>query len=164
MRNITLAVLTLLLETQITGCLPSLGVGSRERVANRKMEATTKFDRNTDPKYGRISEVDKAFCAEDNDPDPYLQISFDSATLVVALQMKGHPLEASWVTEFELDIAESFTKFVGNVDNTGSITRYFYNNISVWHFEIHVDGHSGRKCMRVELFGINSGEYLRTLY
>ena len=157
-------MLTLLLETQITGCLPSLGVGSKERVPASKMSSSTKIDDDTRPKFGRISEVNKAFCAEDNDPDPYLKISFDSATLVVALQMKGHPLEASWVTEFELNIAESFMKFVGNVDNTGSITRYFYNNISLSNFKIHVDGHSGRKCMRVELFGINNGEYLRTLY
>lgn len=155
---------TLLLETQITGCLPSLGVGSSERVPDKNMISSTKFDSDTRPKYGRISEVSKAFCAADNDDDPVLEISFDSATLVVALQMKGHPLNGDWVTAFKLEIMNSWINFTGNVDNTGIITRYFYNNMSLSYFKIKVAGYSGKKCMRVELFGINNGEYLRTLY
>ena len=127
------------------------------------MHADTVHTNGNEPKYARINDDDKSFCA-DAQYTPTLGIEFDTETLVVAIHMKGHPTEEDWVTEFEVEVAGNLVTFPGNVDNTGIISRQFYNNVSLHRVFIKALQSHGDKCMRVELFGINDGKCLRTLY
>ena len=146
-----------LVATKTGICIPGLGVVSPEIIPDDRITAATSIA-GFGPKYARLFEQVKAYCAWPSQ-DGTLTITFDSPTLVVGLQMRGHPTDHHWVTKFKVRAAGQWLDFTGNTERGDeTVGRSFFNNETSTQFSIIPIESNQRKCMRVELFGINEGQ------
>jgi hypothetical protein len=132
-------------------------VGSPAIIPDDRITAATAIG-GSEPKYARLTEQVKAYCTWPSN-DGTLTITFDSPTLVVGLQMRGHPTQYHWVTKFKVRAAGQWLDFTGNTEQGDqTIWRNFFNNETSTQFSIIPIESKNKKCMRVELFGINEGQ------
>ncbi|CAB4014422.1 EGF-like repeat and discoidin I-like domain-containing 3, partial [Paramuricea clavata] len=140
--------------TKIGICIPPLGVDSPAIIPDDRITAATAIG-GFEPKYARLNEQVKAYCAWPSQ-DGTLTITFDSPTLVLSLQMRGHPTDLDWVTKFQVRAAGQWLDLTGNTEQGDqTIWRPFFNNETSMQFSITPIESKMRRCMRVELFGIN---------
>ncbi len=131
-------------------------MSSSSRIPDNRIYAPT-YIVGHEAKYVRLTETANAFCAEQSE-SPVLKITFDTPTLVIGVQMLGHPTEQDWVTKFKVYVAEEWLDLPGNTDPVKVVGRPFFNDQSSTTFKIRPSESNGRKCMRIELFGINDGK------
>lgn len=159
-------------------CDTALGIESKI-IQDSKISASS-FHEEFPPKYARLNGP-SAWCAKDLTGELYLQVDFESLTLITAVATQGYypdpkqlSLRLGSVSKYQItfsddgitfEVYENTLKnkvFTGNGNNLETVLNIFDPQIAAKHIRIHPTAYIKFVCMKFEVYGcrFKCGGYL----
>jgi len=144
-----------------------VGVEDSNKIPDARMTASTYFNIDYYPYYGRLNENrgDGAWCAKKKeDRTDYIQVDMGAVHSVCAVATQGEKVQHDWTTSYKLQLStdgvtwNSYREnnvekvFAGNTDQTSVVKRSLSPNITARFVRFYPVTYYEWPCLRVEIF------------
>lgn len=164
---------TCCLTTELYGCFAGkdcdkpIGISNPNVITNDSFAASSSYMHHQ-PSDGRLNNMNisppshwGAWCANENDLTPWLQIGFTYPREISKIATQGHPYTNmnAWVKKYKLnystdgDTWQEYNKvFIGNVNGKSISTQTFAKPFTVQYIRIRPLSWQSLPCLRVEIY------------
>ncbi|XP_068753272.1 discoidin domain-containing receptor 2-like [Montipora capricornis] len=144
-----------------------LGVADRNIIPDNKITASSIYNSEYHPYYGRLNEDrgHRAWCPKtETDRTDYLQVDMSAVHFVCKVATQGSKRGGIWTTSYKLHFSldgvrwNTYTEnnaekvFPGNTDGSSVVQHSFLASIKARYVRFYPVTHYSHPCLRVEIF------------